>query len=773
MSKTKNSGFLLTGVLLLLAAGVGAYSFRLWSHSLFGQLALITSKRELRRPVQFYSDARALRAGEILSPKEVERLLQERDYSPLPDTTPPVLPGQYRFSGENGMEVFVKPFNDPDAPQVAGLFRLDFEEGSLSGITAIPDGDSLTEIRLEPLPLSGSTGGSAETSLWVPLEKIPPALITAVVHSEDRRFYQHHGIDFRGLLRAAWINFRGSGIQQGGSTLTQQMVKNAFLTPERTFRRKLKEMALALALEWRYGKNDILEMYLNQIYLGRDGLRGLYGVEEASRSFFGKPVSDLSLDECALLASLIPSPNKYHPRHSPVRARRRRDQVLALLRRQNQIPEPDYQEAARRPIALAPVNDGIEGLYYATWVRQILEEEFPGALLDTAGFRVHTAMDMDLQKAAEKAAEGKSKETVTEPREAKKWLEGASPETAVVALDPYTGHVKALVGGRNYNSSPYNRAVLSRRQPGSAFKPILFAAALESHEATLATFLEDQPLRLRLGSREWKPRNYDGKYRGAVSAREALVHSINIPAIHLLEKTGTDAVLELAAALGIRSPLRPNPSLALGTSEVTPLEITTAYAAFVNGGHAVKPLFIRWIEDPRGNVVRRYEPDSRPVLSSETSALMTNVLQDVVERGTGRNARTLGFVGPAAGKTGTSDNHTDAWFIGFTPRLLCGVWRGNDLPASLGRSASALAIPVWVQVMKSAPGRNPAEEFPKNRKLVQVKVDPANGLRARMSCPTPVSELFVRGTAPEDACPDHIKGLPKLLNRFWGWFKKP
>jgi len=766
----RSSVFLLTSGVLA-AAGLG---FVFWSLALFGQLEDVVSQRALRRPSHFYSETLTLRPGLAMTPAGLAARLEQRGYRrsdavPAAPSDPHIQDGDqgsrpgkpggplasaegFFRQGGDSIDVVFKAFRFPDGRETAGAHRFLFRGERLDRLWA---GDaSLEEVLLEPVDLGSMAPGGVENSAWRKLADVPDVLKKALILSEDRRFYRHPGIDPVSLVRAVWVNARHRGVRQGGSTLTQQLVKNAFLSQERTLRRKFVEAWLSVAMELRYSKDEILEMYLNQIYLGQNVGRGIFGVEEAAQAFFGKPATELTLPESALLIGIIPSPNAYNPRVFPERALRRRERVLRRLEEAGAITKSEEMQAAVTPLALAPMRARGTGDYYLTWVRALLEKQIPGEYLDSQGLRVFTHMDLDLQKAGEAA------------------LAGQKLEGALVALDPYTGAVRALVGGRGYAGSPFNRATLAHRHPGSAFKPVLYAAALDEGKITLADFLKDAPLKVEENGRVWEPRNYDGQFRGTVTVRDAVARSMNLPAIDVLTRLGTDPVLAMAQRLGIASPLRPVPSLALGTSEVTPLEMTAAYAAFVNGGFAVKPLFVSWVTDAENRVLIENRPESRPAMKPETAALMTDILQDVVDIGTARAARKLGFTPPAAGKTGTSDNYMDAWFIGYTPQLLCGVWVGNDIPMPLGRGAAALAVPVWVKFMTAAQEPGPAPDFERNKALVEVSIDPANGRLARAGCVPQKKEFFLRGTEPKVFCDIHQGGLPGLFHRFREWMRK-
>lgn len=726
--------------------------FAVWSFFLFRQLELVTNQRVLRRPAQFYSDILTLRTGMTLSRDDFIRLLDERGY--LPDTALPSQESRYYKSDDRNILVFFRTFLFPDGKTIAGLFRFAFSDSNLSKIEQHTENESVDEIPLEPVLLGDLSREGAQNRPWITIDKIPPALKLALLTSEDKRFFHHPGIDYRSLARALIVNFRRGGVYQGGSTLTQQLVKNAFLTQKRTLWRKITEAMLALLMEVRYDKNTILEMYFNQIYLGKNGTRGIYGVEDASLSYFGKHVSELSLSQSALIVGIIPAPNINSPRVSIEKAMQRRNLVLELMLKAHCITANELEQAKLEPIVVTPPSSEETGSYYLARVRELLEEEFGGTALDFQGYKIYTAMDIKLQKAGEKA------------------LSNQPLEGALVAVDPQTGYVKALAGGRDFRKSQFNRAVFARRQPGSAFKPILYAAALESRSLTLSTILEDKPVEIVQPNGIWKPQNYDGQFSGTITVREALVYSVNIPSIHVLEKVGTERVIEMANRLGIQSALKPVPSLALGTSEVTPLELICSYAAFANRGRSVQPLLVKYVTDGQGSLIKEYLPETAQAISPELSYIMTNVLEDVVNRGTGKNVRRMGFNAPCAGKTGTSDSFMDAWFVGYTPTILCGVWLGHDKPKSLERAAAYLALPIWTEFMMAIQGTGPAPAFKRNGNVLEISLDPLNYLRAQSGCPNKKKELYLRGTEPKDYCQLHPGGIPGFFRQIFSIFKK-
>ncbi len=724
-----------------------ALLFACWCIPLFSQFQSITSKRMLRRPACYFSDIKTIQTGSLMSAGDMTGFLKERGYVEKSG----LLSGSksYRKVDPESLEAFLPEFDFPEHDRESGgLFRFVFKGGSLVTIRKEPEGYSAESVSLEPEVLGDFSKGGVENRPWITVERVPEMLTRSILVAEDRRFLQHSGVDPKSVLRAIWINLNTGGVKQGGSTITQQLVKNAFLSEERTFSRKAAEALLSFGMEIAYDKKTILEMYLNQIYLGHRGAHAIYGVEDAALSYFGKHVWQLSTGECALIAGSIPAPNKYSVIASMEKALERREYILNLLLKNGEITSWDYKAAREEPVIIARDADRDSGNYYSDLARFQLEKDFGINELDSSGYKVYLSVDMDMQRNAERI------------------LSGQPMEGAIVAVDPLNGEVKALAGGRDFKETPFNRAVLSWRQAGSSFKPIVYAAALDAGAVTLATKLSNEPLKISQPTGVWEPQNYDKKVSSQVSVRDALVFSLNIPSVRVFELTGADKVIDLARSLGIKSKLETVPSLALGTCDVTPLELTMSYCAFANGGFSIKPVYIKYVTDSRGEIIKKYNTDKVRVISAPAASIMNNVLEDAVNRGTGQNVRKMGFQGYCAGKTGTSDNYNDAWFIGYTPELVCGVWLGYDKPASLEKAAAQLAVPVWVNFMNSVTGRMVDQDFKQDPELLSMTIDPETGLLARSGCPTRQKELFIKGTQPE-YCNLHKGGIPGFLKRLF------
>jgi len=556
----------------------------------------------------------------------------------------------------------------------------------------------------------------AEKRIFVPLQQIPPALRNAIIAVEDSRFYSHFGIDVRGVLRAAYANFRHGRVVEGGSTITQQLAKVLFLTPDRSFSRKVKEALLAFELEKRYSKDRLLELYLNQVYMGH----GAFGVEAASRMYFGKSVQDLTLAEAAMVAALPRSPSNYSPFERPELAQRRRAIVVGRLLEQGYISEAEAKAANRAPLGLVPTERRRgSGQYFLEYLQQSLEAKYGSDVLYKSGLAIYTTLDATLQRASEQALREGLQALVARQsaRVATRAGKGAtvpalpSPEGAVVVMEAATGYVKTLIGGADFSRTEFNRALHAHRQPGSAFKPFVYLAALEAGHAPTEV-LDDSPIRYVTAGKVWEPANYDGKFRGPVTLQQALEESINVPTIRLLEEVGVDPVITAARRAGIQSPLPRDLTLALGSGDVTLLELTAAYGTFANQGVHMEPLMVRYVTDAQGRLIEENIPQGREAIDPAIATGLTQMLRGVVERGTAVGARVLER--PLAGKTGTTNDYSNAWFVGYTPSLVAGVWVGHDRPRTLGpdETGARVALPIWVALMRAALRNQPAEDFP-------------------------------------------------------------
>jgi penicillin-binding protein 1A len=531
---------------------------------------------------------------------------------------------------------------------------------------------------------------------FAPITEIPRDLQEGIVAIEDSRFYEHVGLDPRGILRAVWANVRERRLAEGGSTITQQLVRNLYLSPRKTFSRKLQEALLALELERKYSKEEILELYLNQIYFGERA----YGAKVAAKAYFNKPLAKLNLGECALLAGLPGRPSAYSPYRNPELALNRRDQVLRRMVRLGAITPEEAEGAGENPLKLGvrprPVAHGEwKAPYFVNYVLEQVKDRYGDEAIYRGGLTIQTTLNLGMQQEAEKALiKG------VEAARSRRVSQGS-----LVAIDPATGAIKAMVGGVDFAKSEFNRVTQARRQPGSAFKPFVYLAAVEQGFGP-ETIVHDSPVDLPgAGGRRWRPTNYDGGYLGPIPMRKALYLSRNCATVNLMQQVGVKAVIAVAKRMGIEQELDPYLSLALGSTAVTPFEMATAFGVFATGGIRAQPHGIRRILDFRGHVLEEYQPKVWRVLTRETAATMTDMLSDVVRRGTA--ARAAGWVlkhFPAAGKTGTTSDFKDAWFVGFSPELVCAVWVGNDDSSPMARRTAGATVPtpIWAKFMVEA-----------------------------------------------------------------------
>lgn len=583
----------------------------------------------------------------------------------------------------------------------------------------------------------------------VPLHMMPDYLKQALLATEDRKFYGHPGVDPKGILRAMIRNIRAGEYAEGASTITQQLAKTLFLTPRKSIMRKLKEAFLAFQIERRYTKDEILELYLNQVYFGS----GAYGVEAAARIFFGKSVGDLTMAECALIAGMPKSPSRYSPLVNQDLALKRRAVVLVQMARNGIITSEQLGAAKSSPLDLAyEEHASVKAPYFLAYVENFLEKELGEGQLYRRGLTVHTTLNYKMQEAAEKAVANGLRQL--EARMAQHGLvEAERPQAALICLDANRGGILAMVGGRDFADSQFNRSTMALRQPGSAFKPIVYACAVEKG-FDQNDVLWDAPVVFK-GAKEgqdWAPENFSGKFKGEMTLRQALALSENIPAVKLLNKLGPMSAAQFAYRMGVTSPLELSLSLALGTSEVIMLELTAAYAVFPNMGVWTKPFGVLEVLDQEGRSLLRARPQRQAVVSPETAAIMTDMLKAVVLEGTGKAARRVGR--PLAGKTGTTDSCRDALFIGFSPTIVAGVWVGLDNHETLGdnETGAMAALPIWIDFMEQVLAGSPYCDFDLPEGVVNVRIDAESGLLASQDCPNSVSAVFKKGTEPKKYC---------------------
>ena len=743
--------------------------------------------RMFRLPSRVYAAPVILYPGLDVERADLAGILEHLGYRREP-RLPIRAPGGYH-RGRGLWRIYARAFEHPRRAEPARRVVIRLAGAEIGSVRDVATGRELAALVLEPQLLGSYYGGlRRELRDLVRLEELPPYLIDAVLVVEDRRFERHHGVDLRRIVGAALTNLRAGSIREGGSTVTQQLAKNFFLTPERTFRRKAHEAALAVLIEARYSKEEILEAYLNEIYLGQRGAAQIHGVGEASRTFFGKSAVDLELHEAALLAAAIQRPNGVSPHRDPRYAKQRRDFVLGLMHREGYIDGEQLVRArARELVVAADLGAQREPRYFLDALRRQLVGHYDGEVLANEGLHIYSTLDPRLQRRATEAL-----------REGLRALEARHPELApgngrgglegcLVALRPQTGEVLALVGGRDYGRSQFDRCSQARRPVGSVFKPIVYLAALEAGSTaapdsapliTLGSFLEDVPFSISTGAGQWSPKNYDRRFRGRVGVRYALEHSLNVATARLALDIGIDRVVALARRLGIESPLPALPSLALGAVDLSPLEVARAYATLANGGLRPELRFFEDVAEASGEVLDRGQVAFQRAVDPGAAYLAISLLEGVMARGTAR-AVSQTLTGPLAGKTGTSDDNRDAWFAGFTPELTVVVWVGFDEPRSLGLPSSRVALPIWRSFLRAAVGARARGSFVPPPTVETVEIDPETGALALASCPRRREEYFLRGTAPERTCPvggerrpeEEEEGFRNWLRRLLGdWF---
>ena len=577
-----------------------------------------------------------------------------------------------------------------------------------------------------------------ETRYWTPIERIPVFLQNALVAVEDARFYEHAGIDVKGIARAMVRNVVKGRLAEGGSTITQQLIKNKFLSAEKTIDRKLKEGMMAVEFEQQYTKKQILEMYFNEIYYGN----GAWGIAQASRLYFDKNPEALTEAEAALLAGIPKNPGKYNPRGEAAKVMGRRDVVLQRMVATNKLTAKQQKKLRAQRVTFTQPN---QAPYYLTMIKNRLVESYGRGILETGGIEVTAALDLNLQNQAEKVLGDGVKKISPE-------LQGA-----LLSMDTATGDLLAVAGGVDFNKSDYNRALFAKRQPGSSIKPLIYATAVEKG-ITAASSWSDDPKTYSSGSNaSWTPQNYGRERYGTLSLRQALAHSNNVIAVKLLETVGVGDFTAFAGKVGL--PLHGSDlSLALGTEEVTLQELVQAYSPLANGGQRTSARSIIRILDHRTNSVIDYPPAVTPAITPEVAFITTSMLQDVLSYGTAKGLKKFSQERPAAGKTGTTDDYRDAWFIGYTPQIVTGVWVGHDMPRPNGRgfTGGAVAAPIWERFMRTAVATRPATDFPQPEDVIRVIIDPTTGEAANSGCPQKVAEFFTTATVPAANC--HLHG---------------
>jgi penicillin-binding protein 1B len=778
------AGAVVAGCFIIFACVFGFYYFK---YSRIVDLRL--EKPLFAATAKIYAAPEELRQGQKLSARYIAEQLRSAGYSSQGDAKNSPM-GSYSEGPES---ITIHPgAQSYHAPEGA---TITFDSGKISQITG-DHGQELAAYELEPLLITDLSDATRSKRRLVTYDQIPHNLVNAVVAIEDRRFFTHGGVDYIRLLGALRNDLSHKhSYMEGGSTLTMQLARGFFLTPEKRFKRKFLEIVITFQLEHRFPKQKIFEMYANQVPLGQRGSFSINGFGEAAQAYFGKDVRQLTLPESALLAGLIQSPSRLNPLRHPERATTRRNLVLDSMVEIGAITKEEAEQAKAAPLNVVPgAVDAGEAPYFVDLVREQLAQRLGADDYNQQGLRIYTSLDPQLQSVATEAVEEgmKGVDKQVEALHARRVKAGDNspiiyPQVALIALNPHTGQVLALVGGRNYGASQYNHAV-AHRPTGSIFKPFVYAAAfntslagsqLNNGEGASATFtpvmtLNDQETTFTFaGDQTYSPHNFKNEYRGEVTAREALMHSLNNATIQLASMVGYNNVASLARDAGIKS-ARGTPAMAIGAYDATPLDMAGAYTVFANNGVKIDPWMLASVRSTNGDVMNDYTPVTKPVLDPRASYLTLSLMQNVLNGGTGSVVRQMGFTAPAAGKTGTSH---DAWFAGFTSNLICIVWVGNDDYSDIKIEGAHAAAPIWAAFMKRAvqlPEYSDTRDFIPPEGIVQVRLDKATNLLSDAACPdNAYYAAFLEGTQPTDTC-DHANGDQRnLFQRIFGLGEKP
>lgn len=706
-------------------------------------------------PSRVFSDTVILMPGQgirLESLKEKLKALGYRDTSAKPRQK-----GEMRVWGSD-IDIFLHDLKIPGLERPGFPVRISFRDGTIQDIIAVVGNKNLPMIELEPEEVMLFYGDEHERRRLITLDQAPRNLINAILAAEDRHFYTHYGLDPLGMLRALFVNLLHGGIRQGGSTITQQLAKNYFLTSQRTLTRKFNEVLIALIIDAKYEKKQILEMYLNEIYLGQKGSASINGFGEAVFFYFGKQVTDLSLSECAVMAGLIKSPGQYSPFADKIACTERRDMVLKAMRDNDMITEKDLQAALAavvRTATYSPTNK--KAPYFMDYLAQQLRDMYPPEVLNSLGLSIYTTIDMQLQSAAEQAlSRGLERLEKAQPalrrEEPSKQLQGA-----VVVIDPKNGAIKALVGGRDYAVSQFNRITQARRQPGSAFKPFVYLSALDI--CTPATILSNEPRTMTVAGKQWEPKNYEEIPETRLTMRESLARSVNLTTIDLAMRIGLGRIITTTRLFDFSTPLTPSPSMALGSCEVIPLELARAYCAFASGGVLPVTFTLKKVVDENAIVLALRHMSARRIIMQDKAYIMNSLLRSVVTDGTARGLASRGITIPAAGKTGTTNDSRDGWFVGYTPDLLALVWVGFDDGESIHNTGATAAMPIWAELMRAAPQCLSGSWFKPPEGVITKTICKESGQLAREGgCPQQIDEVFLASLAPTDSCSVHQSG---------------
>jgi len=726
---------------------------------------------------RIYAIPHAVQVGEKIEPKEIAAALRHAGYSDQNAGKSSM--GSYRVL-EGGIEI--KPGPDSYHSQESAVIRT--RSGKVDSISS--QSGELAAYELEPQMITSLFDAEQRSKRQlVTYDQIPRLMVDAVLAIEDRRFFQHGGVNFIRLAEATWVDVTHQRHEQGGSTITMQLSRAFFLTPEKTVKRKLSEMLIALEMEQKLSKQQIFEFYANRVDLGQRGSFTISGFAQASQAYFNKDLKDLTPAEAALIAGIIQAPSYLSPYRHPERALERRNLVLDSMVETHALPKAEAEKAKATPLKLAPPNvEASDAPYFVDMLRETLISKLDERQMNDQGYRIYTTLDPELQKAAATAVQTGMKlvdDQVTKLRTKRtrigknkfetKVLPGPQAQVSLVAINPHTGEVLALVGGRNYGMSQLNHAV-AKRPTGSIFKPFVYAAAMNTAldganpVFTPATMVTDEPSTFAYGDQIYEPRNYKEEYHGEVTARYALAMSLNNATVKLAQEVGYDKVADLAKSAGIVS-VKATPAMALGAYDATPVDMAAAYTVFANSGERISPTVVNSVRNANGDVVMDFKSERRQVLDPRVAYLMTTMMEGVMNSGTAYVVRQRGFTAPGAGKTGSSH---DGWFAGYTSNLLCIVWVGYDDYSDLRLSGAQTAAPIWAEFMKKAvtlPQYSDTKPFSQPSGVVDVQLDKTTNLLATPACPETYNAAFIAGTEPSETC-DQSTGMRGFFSRVFG-----
>ncbi len=752
------------GVILGVIGMIGA-SIYCWI--LTERVATRFEGRKWQIPSVIYSDTTLLYPGRKIDLAAFTDRLKGIGYRPTLEA--PEKKGEYRLlKGE--VEIYLNDLTITGKTRFGFPVRLSLKKEAITAMARRDSGAPIDLLELEPEVIMRYFGKDREIRDVVSIDEIPKSLQHAVMAAEDARFYTHWGIDPRGILRAIYTNLKHGSIRQGGSTLTQQLAKNYFLTPERTFSRKLNELFISLAIELKYEKEEILGLYLNEIYFGQNGSASVNGAGEAAKFYFNKRVQDLTLAESATIAGLIKGPNLYSPYKNKVRCMARRNVVLASMKKNGWIDEDALKEASQTPIRVSGFKRYSQNApYFLDYVSAQLKELYPTTTLTGMGLTIRTTLDTGVQAAAEAALERGLLRLEAKNPKLKRKNPAARLQGAIVVMQPRTGNILAMVGGRDYRVSQFNRAVQAKRQPGSCFKPVVASVLLD--QFTPSDIFSNEKRAYTIDDTLWTPKNFSEEKEKSLSMREMLKVSSNIAAVDMLVKAGVKTAAQRIKRFHFSTPIPPWPSMVLGASEVIPIELARAYAAFASDGIQPYPLSLKAVVDEQGDRLMGRHMEIEPILSPGEAFLITSMLEGAIKEGTGRSLARYGIDFPVAGKTGTTSNYRDAWFVGYTPDILALVWVGFDNNDPLFVTGGRAALPIWAELVSALPGYISGNDFLPPPDVVTQRVCRESGKRAvGLKCPDVYEEYFLKENPPSSACPIH--GKASLMERMGQGFKR-